>query len=454
MAGGPDVAWVEAVRAAFPALRRRHGDHPVAYFDGPGGTQVPTPVIDAVSDYLTHHNANTHWEYPTSRETDRLLESARECMGDFLGADPLGVAFGANMTTLTFHAARAVGRGLTPGATVVVTELDHHANVAPWRVVAGERGLALRTVALDPATGRLDDADLGMALRERPAVVAVTAASNVLGTVNDVAAITREARAVGALVYVDAVHFAAHGLVDAAAWGCDLLACSAYKFYGPHVGVLWGRPELLQRLDLPRLDPAPQRAPERAETGTQNHEGIVGAAAAVDFIAGLAGGPGEGGAGEPSEGPSPNGPGGPTPQGSARPTPNGHGGSPPSARRQRLIQAYERLERRSAELGDLLRGGLGGTPGVQVHGPPDGPRTATVAFTIAGVSADAAAAWLADERGLFLSHGDFYAPTVLDRYGAPPGGFLRAGCACYTTREEVERLLAAVGELTHAAAGP
>lgn len=435
-AGGSDADWIEAVRATFPALRRRHGDHTVAYFDGPGGTQVPTPVIDAVSDYLAHHNANTHWEYPTSRETDHLLESARERMGEFLGADPHGVAFGANMTTLTFHVARAVGRGLAPGAKLVVTELDHHANVAPWRAVAAERGLAVRTVALDPATGRLDEADLRGALRERPEVVAVTAASNVLGTVTDVAAIVRAAHAVGALVFVDAVHFAAHGLVDAAAWDCDLLACSAYKFYGPHVGVLWGRPELLQRLDLPRLDPAPQQAPERAETGTQNHEGIVGAAAAVDFIAGLADAPTEG-AGERSRGPSPEGPGGP----------------PPSAGRQRLTRAYARLESRSAELGDLLLGGLARAPGVSVHGPPDGPRTATVAFTIAGVSADAAAAWLADERGLFLSHGDFYAPTVLDRYGAPPGGFLRAGCACYTTREEVERLLAAVRELTRGVPG-
>ncbi|HSM36162.1 MAG TPA: cysteine desulfurase-like protein [Longimicrobiales bacterium] len=436
-AGDSDVDWIEAVRATFPALRRRLGNHPVAYFDGPGGTQVPTPVIDAVSNYLAHHNANTHWEYPTSRETDRLLESARECMGAFLGADPHGVAFGANMTTLTFHVARAVGRGLTPGAEMVVTELDHHANVAPWRAVAAERGLGLRTVALDPATGRLDEADLRGALRERPAVVAVTAASNVLGTVNDVAAITREAHAVGALVFVDAVHFAAHGLVDAAAWDCDLLACSAYKFYGPHVGVLWGRPELLQRLDLPRLDPAPQQAPERAETGTQNHEGIVGAAAAVDFIAGLASTPTEGAV-----------------ERSRVPSPEGSGVPSPSPRRRRLTHAYERLERRSAELGDLLRDGLGRTPGVSVHGPSSGPRTATVAFTIAGVSADAAAAWLADERGLFLSHGDFYAPTVLDRYGAQPGGFLRAGCACYTKREEVERLLEAVGELTRSAPGP
>jgi cysteine desulfurase family protein (TIGR01976 family) len=431
----PEAAdpWIGAVRAAFPALSRREGGRRVAYFDGPGGTQVPSPVIDAVAAYLSDHNANTHWEYPTSRETDRILAAARNTIGTFLGGDPSGVAFGANMTTLTFHVARALARDLPAGGRLVVTELDHHANVAPWRVIAAERDLRVRTVALDPAEGRLDPDDLRAALAERPSVVAIGAASNVLGTVNDVAAIARDAHDVGAVVFVDAVHYAAHGLVDVGAWGCDLLACSAYKFYGPHVGVLWGRPELLGRLDLPRLDPAPQDAPERAETGTQNHEGIAGAAAAVDYVASLGDEPGP----APREGRGSSGP-------EAGPSPG------PDGLRRRLGRALEILAARSEALGDRLRDGLASLPGVRVHGPCGPPRTPTVAFTVSGVDAQQAARWLADERGLYLSHGDFYAPTVIERYGAPPGGFLRAGCACYTTEEEVERLIGAVEAMPRA----
>ncbi|HUG00991.1 MAG TPA: cysteine desulfurase-like protein [Longimicrobiales bacterium] len=398
-----------AIRAAFPALRRADSGAAVAYFDGPGGTQVPTAVVDAVSGYLLTHNANTHWDYPTSRETDLALEAARGALADLVGGTAGEIAFGANMTTLTFHLARALGRGLRPGSTVLVTELDHHANVAPWRALAIERGVRVRVVRMDRGTARLDESDFAAALAEEPAVVALGAASNVLGTVTDVARWTGAAHASGALVFVDAVHYAAHALTDVVEFGCDFLACSAYKFYGPHVGVLWGRRELLERLDFPRLDPAPQNAPERAETGTQNHEGIVGAAAAVDFLAGLGGAPGK--------------------------------------RRERLRRSFERLGRRSDELGDRLRAGLEEVPGVTVHGPASGPRTPTVSFTVAGRDARDVARWLADERALYLSHGDFYAPTIIDRFGSPPGGFVRAGCACYTTGEEVDRLVRAVGEL-------
>lgn len=417
-----DLAELASLRAAFPALHRTQAGRPVAYFDGPGGTQVPTPVIQAVMDYLARHNANTHWDYPTSRETDRILASARATLAAFLGGREEEIAFGANMTTLTFHAARAIGRDLKPGSTVLVTELDHHANVAPWRDIALERGLRVRTVRLDTGSARLDEEDLTAALAEEPAVVAVGAASNVLGTVTDVAAITREAKRAGALVFVDAVHHAAHGLVDVGAWGCDLLACSAYKFYGPHVGVLWGRHDLLERLDFPRLEPAPRSAPERAETGTQNHEGIAGAAAAVDFVAGLDG------------------------QGSGT-----EQGSPPGLR-ARLRTAFVLLERRAEALLHRLENGLRAVDPVTIHGPAAGPRTPTVAFTVEDRHAGEAARWLADERGLFLSHGDFYAPTVVERYGSPPGGFLRAGCACYTTEEEVDRLVDAVADLARGAA--
>ncbi len=410
----PGAGAIARIRAAFPALERAAEGVPVAYFDGPGGTQVPRAVAEAASAYLLRTNANTHWDYPTSRETDRALLEARRALADFVGGEPAEVAFGANMTTLTFHLSRALGTRLQRGATIVVTELDHHANVAPWQVLARERELRVRRVRLDTGTGRLDEADFDAALREGPAVVALGGASNVLGTINDVARWAAAARDAGALVCVDAVHYAAHALVDVDALGCDFLTCSAYKFYGPHVGVLWGRGELLDRLDFPRLAPAPQAAPERAETGTQNHEGIVGAAAAVEFLAGLADGSGP--------------------------------------RRERLRISFDRLERRSALLGDRLRAGLLRVSGVTVFGPAEPPRTPTVSFVVEGRHAREVARWLADERALFLSHGDFYAPTVVERYGSPPGGFVRAGCACYTTEQEVDRLVEAVAELAGGAA--
>jgi cysteine desulfurase family protein (TIGR01976 family) len=406
---------VARVRAAFPALERVHGGHPVAYFDGPGGTQVPRPVVDAMADYLYHHNANTHWAYPTSAETDALLLGARAAMADFLGGTPEEIAFGANMTTLTFHLARAIGRGvagrpLGPGDEIVATELDHHANVAPWAALARERGVTVRVVRMDRARGCLDADDLARAIGPRTRVVAVGAASNALGTITDVARAAEMARAVGALTFVDAVHHAPHALVDVAALGCDFLACSAYKFYGPHVGVLWGRADRVAALDVPKLDPAPDVGAERLETGTQNHEGIVGAAAAVDFLASV---------GAAAEG---------------------------ASRRDRLRAAFASLHAAARPLVTRLWEGLSATDGVTVYGPPpDVPRTPTVSFTVHGVPSEAVATRLA-ERGVFVSHGDFYAATVAERLGATDG-LVRAGCACYTTAEEVERLVEGVRAL-------
>ena len=394
-----------AIRRRFPALERRHGGHPVAYFDGPGGTQVPQAVADAVRDYLLHHNANTHWHYPTSEETDRMIAAAREALADFLGADPAEIAFGANMTTLTFHLGRALGRGWGPGDEVVVTELDHHANIDPWRALERDRGIAVRTIPFDPATGRLDWPALERALSSRTRLLAIGAASNALGTVTDVARACALARAAGALAFVDAVHYAPHALVDVRAIGCDFLACSAYKFYGPHVGVLYGKRERLEALDVPRLAPAPDSAPERVETGTLNHEGIAGAATAVDFLASL--GPG-------------------------------------ATRRERLAGTFAALHRRGQELLGRLWEGLEGSPGVRLYGPrPGEPRTPTVAFTVDGRTPDRVATALAGE-GVFVSSGDFYAATVIERLGLTPRGLVRAGCACYTTEEEVDRLVAGV----------
>ncbi len=275
-----EAASVDEIRAHFPALTRMQHGSPIAYFDGPGGTQVPQEVVDAMSDYLLHHNANTHWQYPTSQETDAMIADSRQAIADFLNSSPDEVAFGANMTTLTFHLARALGREWKAGDEVVITELDHHGNVAPWRALERERGIVIRSVRLDPETGTLDMRDLAAKLTPRAKLLAINVASNALGTITDPLVVTQMAHQAGAEVFIDAVHFAPHNLVDVKASGCDFLACSAYKFYGPHIGILYGKKARIEALDFPRLDPAPQGAPERVETGTQNHEGIIGAGAA------------------------------------------------------------------------------------------------------------------------------------------------------------------------------
>src|SRR5688572_7600429 len=235
------VLTVDDIRRCFPALQRRHRDEHVAYFDGPGGTQVPREVVETMADYLYHHNANTHWSYPTSAETDAALDAARHALADFLGATSDEIAFGNNMTTITFHLARALGRKWGPGDEVVVTELDHHANVAPWMALAHERGVTVRLARMIPDSGQLDWDDLERSITSRTRLVAIGAASNALGTISDVRLAAELAQARGALTFVDAVHYAPHELVDVGALRCDLLACSAYKFYGPHVGVLFCR---------------------------------------------------------------------------------------------------------------------------------------------------------------------------------------------------------------------
>jgi cysteine desulfurase family protein (TIGR01976 family) len=402
------VAGVEAIRHEFPALSRREAGLPAAYFDGPGGTQVPHAVVRAMTDYLLHHNANTHWHYPTSLETDAAIWRSREVLADFLHAGPEEIAFGQNMTSITFHLARALGRGWRAGDEIVTTELDHHANIDPWREVARDRDLIVRHAGFQADTGTLDWDDLERVITPRTRLVAIGAASNALGTITDVARAASLARQVGALVFVDAVHYAPHALVDVRALDCDFLSCSAYKFYGPHIGVLYGRRALLESIDLPKLAPASDTAPDRFETGTQNHEGIVGAAAAVEFLASLA---------------------------------------PGGSRREALEAVFDTLHERGERLLDRLWRGLSALPGVRLYGvPPGGPRTPTVAFTVDGHASDAVAMALA-ARGLFVSNGDFYASTVVRRLGLEQDGLVRAGCACYTSEEEVDRLVEGVAGL-------
>jgi cysteine desulfurase family protein (TIGR01976 family) len=398
---------VSQIRAQFPALQRVHNGNPVAYFDAPGGTQVPRVVAEAMTEYLFHHNANTHWVYPSSEETDAMIAEAREAMADLLGGRPDEVAFGANMTTLTFHLARTLGRMWSPGDEVIVTELDHHANVAPWRALQTDRGIEIRSAKLDCDAARLDYDHLASLVTPRTKLIAAGGASNAIGTINDLRRIAGIAKAANALLFVDAVHLVPHELVDVDAIGCDFLACSSYKFYGPHEGILWGRFELLDTLPFPKLAPAPDRAPERVETGTPNHEGIAGITAAVDFLASIGGGTG--------------------------------------TRRERLAQTFAALHEEGQRFATRMWDAFTSMPHLRVYGPPPTlPRTPTVSFTVDGMHADDAARALARE-GLFVSSGDFYAATVCERYAID--SLVRVGCACYTTENEVERLIDAVSRL-------
>lgn len=402
------VAPVAEIRGHFPALQRAEAGRPIAYFDGPGGTQVPRQVADAVADYLLRHNANRRWAYPSSAETDATVTGARDAMADLLGCRAEDVVFGANMTTLTYHLSRTLGRTLGPGDEIVVTRLDHLANVAPWTALEAERGVTVLDVPFRLADGTLELGALLTSITERTRIVAIGWASNALGTVTDLAPVVARAKEVGALTFVDGVHSVPHLLPAVRALGCDFLACSPYKFYGPHAGVLYAPAELVDALDVPRLSCAPQVAPERFETGTGSFEAMAGTTAVVDFLASLADG---------------------------------------ASRRERLGRAYAAFHERGEALLKRMWHGLDAIPGVRLYGPPPGaPRTPTLSFTVNGHEARAVAAHLSSKYGVFVSHGHFYAAHVAEDLGIT-GGLVRAGCACYTTTDEVDRLVEGVSAL-------
>lgn len=397
---------VESIRADFPAFA--HEAHGALRFDGPGGTQAPRQVIAAMTEYLIRHNGNTHWNSRPSRETDAIVWTAREKFAAFFGGDPHEVVFGANMTTLTMHLARGLGRAWGAGDEIIVTELDHHGNVAPWEALAAERGLVLRWLPMDATTGTLPLDALPALLSERTRLLAITAASNALGTIPDVAHASSLAHAAGALVMVDGVHYAHHRLPDVGALGADFFVCSPYKFHGPHCGVLWGKRQLLDAVDTPRLRPAPQAAPERLETGTGSFEAIAGAAAALDWLASLTDTAGD--------------------------------------LRARLQATYRELAYRESVLLARLWNGLGAIPGCMRFGlAPGGPRTGTVALTLEGEDPAEVSSRLA-ESDCAVTHGDFYAATAAERCGVAPDGWLRVGLAAYHRPEDVDRLLTLLGE--------
>ena len=410
-----DVDWV---RAQFPALAQTVNGQPAIFFDGPGGTQVPQRVIDAIAAYLARSNANTHGAFATSQRTDETIAAAHVAMADLLGCDADEVVFGPNMTTLTFAMSRAIGRELQPGDEIVVTRLDHDANVAPWAALQ-ERGAVIRYVDIDVEDCTLDMGDLRRQINERTRLVAVGYASNAVGTINDVAEVVRIAHRVGALVYVDAVHYAPHGPIDVRALDCDFLACSPYKFFAPHLGVLYGKREHLARLRPYKVRPAPNELPYRWETGTQNHEGMAGLVAAIEYLAEL-----------------------------GRRTADA---ALPDRRAEllaamRAIQAYER------GLVERLIAGLLAIPGLTFYGISDPARfawrTPTVSVRIVGYTPRVLARALG-ERGIFTWDGNYYAIGLTERLGVEEhGGMLRIGLVHYNTANEIDRLMAALQEIT------
>lgn len=409
-----DLDWV---RSQFPALAMKVHGHPAAFFDGPGGTQVPQRVIDAIGGYLANSNANAHGAFATSQRTDEVIAAAHAAMADMLGCDADEIVFGPNMTTLTFALSRALGRELEPGDEIIVTRLDHDANVSPWTALE-ERGCVIRFVDIHPANCTLDMEDLRQKVTRRTRIVAVGYASNSVGTINDVQEIVRLAHAVGAMAYVDAVHYAPHGSIDVQSLGCDFLVCSPYKFFGPHSGVLYGKREHLLRLHPYKVRPAPDSIPGRWETGTQNHEGMAGITAAVEYLADLG----------------------------RRHAPEARN------RRATLLAAYDALRAYERSLLERLVPALLETPGLTFYGITERERfhqrVPTVAVRIAGHTPRELAAYLG-QRGIFTWDGNYYALNLSERLGVEPdGGMLRIGLVHYNTAEEVDRLLAALRELT------
>jgi len=409
-----NVAWA---RAQFPALAQEVNGHPAVFFDGPGGTQVPERVIAAMRDYLVRSNANTHGAFSTSRRSDEIIAGAHAAIADLLGCDADEVVFGPNMTTLAFALSHALARELRAGDEAVVTRLDHDANVAPWQALA-ERGAVVRAVDIRVEDCTLDMEDLARQINPRTRLVAVGYASNAVGTINDVAEAVRLAHAVGAMAFIDAVHYAPHGSIDVRALDCDFLACSPYKFFGPHTGVLYGKREHLARLRPYKVRPALEELPGRWETGTQNHEGLAGVRAAVDYLAEL-----------------------------------GRLCSPAATtRRAALVAAYEAIRRYERGLIQPLIAGLLEIPGLTFYGIRDparfDQRTPTVAIRLAGHTPRELADFFGT-RGIFTWDGNYYALNLTERLGVEStGGLLRIGLVHYNTAEEVERLLGALRELT------
>src|SRR5271170_8381163 len=428
-----DLPWV---RSQFPALAQTINGNPAVFLDGPGGTQVPQRVIDAIANYLSRNNANTGGAYSTSRNTERMIAEARSAMGDFLNCDGDEIVFGPNMTTLTYAMSRALGREFGPGDEIVLTLLDHDANFSPWKALE-EKGVIIRTVKFNEEDCTLDMLDLAANIGKRTRLVAVGYASNAAGTINNVTEVVRLARQAGALSYIDAVHYAPHGPIDARALDCDFLACSTYKFFGPHMGVLYGKREHLKTLHPYKLRPNTDNIPNCWEWGTLNHECIAGIKACIDYWeelgrrveTGLA----------PSE---------------TRPVESPREGRSQQAvatRRAAILAAHEAIHQHERKMMEKMIAGLLAIPGLKLYGISDprrfDHRCATFAVRIEGHTPLELATKLG-ERGFFTWDGNYYALNLTEQLDVERlGGFLRIGLAHYNTMEEVERMLAALREI-------
>ncbi|MBZ5681105.1 MAG: cysteine desulfurase-like protein [Acidobacteriia bacterium] len=408
------------VRSQFPSLSQTVNGHPAAFLDGPGGTQVPQRVIDAMSAYLRRDNANTGGAYATSRHTDAMIAEARAAMADFLHCSADEVAFGPNMTTLTFAISRAIGRDLKPGDEIVVTRLDHDANVSPWLAMAEDRGITVRWAEINENDCTLDMADFAAKINKNTKLVAAGYASNAVGTINPVKEIVRLAHAAGALAYIDAVHYGPHGLIDVAALDCDFLACSTYKFFGPHMGVLFGKREHLRGFRPYKVRPLTDAIPYRWEWGTLNHECIAGIGACVEYLADL----------------------------------GRHTRPEATTRRAAIEAAYEAIHEHERELLKRIISGLLKIPHLKLYGIADparfDQRCATLALRIDGHTPLELATQLGD-RGFFTWDGNYYALNLTEQLDVEKsGGFLRIGLVHYNTVDEVDRLLAALREIVRA----
>ncbi len=409
---------LEYIRNQFPALSLKVNGYPAAFFDGPGGTQVPRRVLDAVTDYLVHCNANAGGKFFTSSNSDHVIKEARLAMADFLGAGPDEIAFGQNMTTMNYQLALALARRPGRRREIIITEIDHEANRGPWLDLE-ERGYTIREVKMDPETCTIDMKDYRDKLSENTFVAAFNYASNGVGTINNVEELIRLAREAGAISVVDAVHYALHGPIDVKKIGADYLLCSAYKFFGPHIGILYGKKDLFSELPAYRLRTQSDSIPHLIETGTLNHEGIAGASEAVHFIADLGKRFGRqerktGIAGEEHL----------------------------SGRRRNVLAGMEAMERYEQPLAEKMLDELSSIRRVRVYGPPrDYPRTSTISFTVEGINAGRVAAELG-QKGLFVWDGHFYAIRLVEKLGLDQcGGLVRAGLCPYNTEEEIDRLL-------------
>ena len=408
-----DLAWV---RSQFPSLSREVNGFPAAFLDGPGGTQTPQRVIDAVSNYYRNHNANTAGAYATSRETDQTIAGARSAMADFLGCDADEIVFGPNMTTLTYAISRAIGRELKAGDEILLTHLDHDANISPWRALE-EQGARIQFADIDEHDCTLNMDDLARKITSRTKLVAVGYASNAVGTINEVKTIVRLAHDAGAMAYIDAVHYAPHRPIDVRKLDCDFLGCSTYKFFGPHMGVLYGKREHLARLQPYRLRANTNAVPQRWEWGTLNHECIAGITACVEYLAEL-----------------------------------GRNVAACSGRRQALMAAYGAIQSHERKLMQRMLCGLRKISGLRLYGISDPARLEsrcpTFAIRIDGHSPLELATRLG-ERGIFTWDGNYYAINLTERLGVEQnGGFLRIGLVHYNTEEEVDRLLDVLDQAT------